>query len=292
MKTYRYSESPPLWRAYLALLLRPRKGVRSPEEFPQLEAQQGSVKVGRRELQEYCRLCATELGPTLPVCYPHVLAGPLHLRLMSVAEFPLRLLGAVHVRNRIVEHRPITLDECEDLSLVARVGSCRFTKRGIEFDLRTWLARGDERVWGEDSTYLVRQSVPVTPGPEEESPKIPWDEESPAQEWEEFRIPASVGRAYARLSGDGNPIHVSFWLAKLFGFKRDLAHGMWGLARALGGLQGEREEPLSVEVLFKGPLYMESPVRVLRQADSLRLFCGDEPRPALEVHYQTGKPSS
>ena len=45
-----------------------------------------------------------------------------------------------------------------------------------------------------------------------------------------------VGRAYAEVSGDHNPIHTSRIGARLFGFPRPIAHGMWTQARCLAAL--------------------------------------------------------
>ncbi|MEV5316138.1 MaoC/PaaZ C-terminal domain-containing protein [Streptomyces sp. NPDC052687] len=42
-----------------------------------------------------------------------------------------------------------------------------------------------------------------------------------------------LGRRYAAVSGDRNPIHLHPLTARLFGFPRPIAHGMWTLARCL-----------------------------------------------------------
>jgi acyl dehydratase len=90
------------------------------------------------------------------------------------------------------------------------------------------------------------------------------------------------------VTGDYNPIHVSRLLARLFGFRRDLVHGMWGLARATAGLEELADDgPVRVDVAFKGPLYMEHEVTVRASpcagGRSLRLFCEGDERPAMQV---------
>ena len=45
-----------------------------------------------------------------------------------------------------------------------------------------------------------------------------------------------LGRRYAAISGDYNPIHLGALSAKLFGFKQAIAHGMWSKARCLAAL--------------------------------------------------------
>ena len=52
------------------------------------------------------------------------------------------------------------------------------------------------------------------------------------------RVPDDIGRRYAAVSGDRNPIHLAGFAAKAFGFKSAIAHGMWVKARTLAALQG------------------------------------------------------
>jgi acyl dehydratase len=57
-------------------------------------------------------------------------------------------------------------------------------------------------------------------------------------------VPADAGRRYAPLSGDWNPIHLNALAARLFGFRRAIAHGMWVKARCLAALEGRLPERL------------------------------------------------
>jgi acyl dehydratase len=69
-----------------------------------------------------------------------------------------------------------------------------------------------------------------------------------------------VGRRYAAVSGDVNPIHLNPLVAKLFGFRRAIAHGMWLKARCLAALEGRLPDALTAEVEFKSPLLLPSTV--------------------------------
>ena len=51
------------------------------------------------------------------------------------------------------------------------------------------------------------------------------------------QIPENLGRRFARASGDLNPHHLYAWTAKLLGYKKPVAHGMWTMARCLAHLQ-------------------------------------------------------
>ena len=42
-----------------------------------------------------------------------------------------------------------------------------------------------------------------------------------------WKLPGDLGRKYAAVSGDHNPIHLYPLTAKALGFPRQIAHGMW-----------------------------------------------------------------
>ncbi|WP_299038862.1 MaoC/PaaZ C-terminal domain-containing protein [uncultured Pseudokineococcus sp.] len=69
-----------------------------------------------------------------------------------------------------------------------------------------------------------------------------------------WTVPAGTGRAYAAVSGDPNPIHLSRPTARLLGFRRPIAHGMWTLAHALLDLEGRVPAAHDVSARFLRPL--------------------------------------
>ena len=72
-----------------------------------------------------------------------------------------------------------------------------------------------------------------------------------------------VGRRYAKVSGDVNPIHLHPLGARLFGFRGAIAHGMWTKARCLAALQSRVPDALTADVAFQQPLPLGSTVRFL-----------------------------
>ena len=79
-------------------------------------------------------------------------------------------------------------------------------------------------------------------------------------------MPDDIGRRYAAVSGDRNPIHLHGLAAKAFGFRSAIAHGMWLKARALAALQGRLPEAMTVEVAFKTPVFLPSTIAVAATA--------------------------
>lgn len=79
----------------------------------------------------------------------------------------------------------------------------------------------------------------------------------------QWRVPANLGRRYAAIAGDANPIHLAALPAKAFGFKRAIAHGMWTHARMLSAVQARLPRAFTVDVDFRKPILLPSTV-VLR----------------------------
>ena len=72
------------------------------------------------------------------------------------------------------------------------------------------------------------------------------------QRWD---LEAGLGRAYAKIAGDFNPIHMYAWSAKLFGFRQAIIHGMWSLAHALAQVPAPVGE---VNARFVRPVFIPS----------------------------------
>lgn len=197
-----------------------------------------TVDVSLRHLTAYSSVCGFGLRDALPLTYPHVLGFPLQMKLMTGSGFPFPLPGLVHVANRITQSRPLTLDEPLEITVSAR--DLRPHPQGTQVDVVTSVSG----VWEGVSTYLRRTGSGASSGEELQRPvgSAVW------------RVPADVGRRYGAASGDRNPIHLYPLSAKLFGFKRAIAHGMWTKARCVASLEGRLPEAVTVDVKFKKPL--------------------------------------
>jgi hypothetical protein len=226
-------------------LLPARRGA----SLPDREILRRSVAIDRSHLAAYGRVCGFRLGDTLPATYPHVLAFPLAMTLMTASDFPFPAVGIVHVANRITVRRPIAADE--PLDVLVRASHLRSHDRGRVFDVVASVDVDGESVWTGVSTYLSKNSSPGQG--KRDHPPAP----APTAVW---NVPARVGGDYAAVSGDHNPIHTSRIGAKLFGFPRPIAHGMWTKARAIAALEGRLPAAYTVDVSFKQPILLPSKV--------------------------------
>ena len=214
------------------------------------------VRAERASVDAYRSVCGFSDGNLLPVTYPFVLSAPLHMELLVCDAFPLPVLGIVHVRNAITQHRAIGQDEVLDIECTLR--GPRPAAKGLEFDLHTRIESAGEEVWQCVSTLLRRSQTKerrVRSGERKSAGFTP----STTLDW---HIPANTGRRYAAVSGDRNPIHLYALTARLFGFPRAIAHGMWSKARCLAELEPLLPQgPFRVEVSFKLPIYLPNNVQ-------------------------------
>jgi acyl dehydratase len=175
---------------------------------------------------------------------------------MTDGSFPYPAIGSVHVRNAITQHRPIAPDELLDVSATAQ--NLRPHRKGTAFDLVTDVRVADETVWESTSTYLRigrgDDSAPESAEPDGDPiDQVP----STGVEW---RLAGDLGRRYAAVSGDHNPIHLYPLTAKAFGFKRQIAHGMWSKARCVATFATRLPDAATVEVEFRKPIFLPGKV--------------------------------
>jgi acyl dehydratase len=227
-------------------------GGGSGEQPTDLTLALNDVDVGRERLVAYDRVCGFDLRDELPPTYPHMLAFPLHLALMTDGSFPFGAIGLVHIYNRIVQHRPLRVRD--RLSLKVWSGPIEPHPRGRQFSIHTEARVGEELVWEEVSTNLRRGSG--TDGAA--APEVPSAAELPAVAT--WKLQGDLGRRYGSVSGDLNPIHVHPLSARLFGFKAAIAHGMWTKARCLAALEPRLPDAFTIEVVFRKPILLPATV--------------------------------
>ncbi|MEX2458920.1 MAG: MaoC/PaaZ C-terminal domain-containing protein [Actinomycetota bacterium] len=224
--------------------------------LPEQELLLRDVAIDRERLAEYVRVCGFPLRDRVPATYPHLLAFPLGIELMIDPSFPFPPAGLVHIRNTIVQHRPVTVSD--RLTLRAATRNLRSHPKGRQFDVTAEATADSAVVWRSASTYLSRGSSDGEDpaGRSAPEPEAPSDG-PPHAEW---RAPADTGRRYAAVSGDRNPIHLNPVTARAFGFPRQIAHGMWTKARCLAAFEGRLPAAFTLDAAFKRPVVLPADV--------------------------------
>jgi len=228
------------------------------KELPERRLALKEVRIDRDHLAAYDRVCGFTLSDALPPTYLHVVAFPLAMALMTERSFPFSVLGMVHIANRIEQRRAVLTHECPSVTVWAE--GLRPHRRGRQFDVVAEAEVGRDVVWRDRSTYLRRGKGAQEPrdrdgesrngGPRRPEP----EPEPPTDVTARLRVPGDIGRRYAAVSGDRNPIHLHGLAARLFGMGGTIAHGMWMKARCLAAFEDLHAGACVAEVRFASPL--------------------------------------
>ncbi|WP_242432646.1 MaoC/PaaZ C-terminal domain-containing protein [Streptomyces sp. Root1310] len=247
---------------------RPRPGVAFPGTGDRLVLP--GLRVDLARLAAYERVCGFPTGEdSLPLTYPHVLGFPLAMRIMSGRGFPLPLLGLVHTSIEITRHTALAATGSHELTV--RVERLAAHRRGTEALVVTELRDGGAVVWESTSTYLSRHRTEAPPAARKPGP----DPLPALPVLDEWRLAADVGRRYGAASGDRNPIHLHPLTARLFGFPRAIAHGMWTVARCLAA----HGTPQAVRVCaeFRAPVLLPGTVTFAADGERFELRGTEDP---------------
>jgi hypothetical protein len=258
--------------AELARSLRPKRDA---DALP--FGQRASMTLLPGHLAAYRRMLDIADDGRLPLLYPQVLAMPLHLGLLADSRLPWPASGAVHVGQRVTRTRPLAVVGQLDLE-VALVG-WEAHRRGTLARLGTRVHSPDGICWEAESLVLFRHDTPAR-APNFKPPEAPPLENARTVQLD---LPAGLGRAYARVSGDWNPIHLGQISARLFGMRRSIAHGMWSLGRSLAEI-GNREmlpPACKLEAWFLAPLELPQQARLHIGRGPVFVIESDSGRPAL-----------
>ena len=219
--------------------------------LPDLALTRHDVAIDPAHVTAYAGVCGFPHKDTVPVTYPHMLAFPLHLAIMTDGSFPFPAVGTVHLENSITQHRPVAVTE--KVQVTARAENLRPHAKGQVFDMVTSVHSAGELVWEETSTFLRRGK-----GDESAAPGLELTDSPEGRT--EWQLPADLGRRYAGVSGDHNPIHLYPLTARALGFPRQIAHGMWSKARCLAAIENRLPDAVTVEVAFKKPILLPGTV--------------------------------
>jgi hypothetical protein len=160
-------------------------------------------------------------------------------------------MGLVHASNDIVQYREIKADEV--LQFTCWIEGHRQIGIGVEIDIHTHVHVSGELVWESVSTIVSRS--PPGDGVKRERPVVPSFIPRKSEGWQ---LAGNLGRRYATLSKDYNPIHMFTLLAKLFGFRSQIAHGMYLLGKVAALSALNKSGVRSLSVVFQRPVFLPS----------------------------------
>ncbi|MFC3122123.1 MaoC/PaaZ C-terminal domain-containing protein [Agaribacter flavus] len=180
------------------------------------------------------------VGASLHPNYIQVLSLPMQMEMMIRQPFPFKVWGLVHIANTIrVKHLP---QATGNLTINTQFGELFRHRRGVVFEVVTDAFQNEQKCLSATSYYLARineqtlnQKAPDMPLFSETS-ILAGSADEAYQRIAELAFSVDAGRAYAKVSGDYNPIHLWPITANIFGFKRAIVHGMYSKALIFSSL--------------------------------------------------------
>jgi hypothetical protein len=238
-------------------------GIRLPETVHEVRGVTADVD----NLTAYQHLIGLTARDTLPAGYLHAMAFPVAISVMNRDDFPLSLLGMLHLGNQVEQRSPVLFTEALDIS--ARVENLRGHRAGTQLDVVAEIrgAGTPDIRWTGRSTYLAKGIF--LPGIDKPTPPDGRDGFTPPDPTAVWHLGVDTGRAYAAVSGDFNPIHLSVLSAKALGLRGSIAHGMYLASRALADVGPVKGESFTWDVTFDAPVFL--PGRVALEISTVQM---------------------
>lgn len=292
MKTVEITQPASAAALYFGALRSSRKRPLAIWELPAITYLRPQVLLDERHIARYAKICGFSAAQGVPVSYPQLLTFPLVMAFFVSPDCPWPAMGTVHLANRIVQHK--SLNAGDALRVEVSTGRLLAHEKGQVFELDIKILRHQDLVW-EATQSLLRLGIPRPAGAAFASDL---KTDLPLSHQADFVAAGDIGRRYGRVSGDLNPIHLWSWSARLFGFRRAIAQGLWTQARALAALLPQApvaQARLAVE--FKTPLFLPGRASLWTTRDSrdpqvqnvafeVRNAKGDKPHLRGRLSYQ------
>lgn len=234
---------------WLKLLRTHRDKLKTKSTIPKIEAE---WKYAEHSNLEAYQECFGFPAAHIPLSYPQVLATPLHLQLLSHPSFPFPVLGIVHTHQKMRLFREMTP---QPFHIKSWIEGHRIVRSGAEFTIHTQVYQNNDLAW--EAEMLILSRAVKGHGKKEDKPDAFIQNPSLYEKW---YFPSNLGRQYAKISGDYNPIHLHYLTAKLFGMPRHIIHGMYCVGKILSSLPQNTTE---MNISFLRPIFLPSSVEFL-----------------------------
>ena len=251
MKTIEMAAPPGSASMYLRALRTSGKSPDAVMALPEITYVRPRVVLEAEHIGRYAALCGFAAVHGVPPTYPQLLTFPLVMQFIGSSDCPWPAMGTVHLANAI-EQRDC-LRQGDAVRVEMSTGRLFAHEKGQVFTLELRILRDGQLVWQGTQT-LLRVGVEQPTGEPYASRLV---SALPLSRQADISVPGNLGRRYGTVSGDMNPIHLSALSARLFGFRRAIAHGLWTKARALASLlPAGPVGQAAVAVEFKTPLLL------------------------------------
>ncbi len=210
------------------------------------------------ELDAYQQFFAFAPG-VVPLCFYYPLLQKAQLASMLQCS-GLKVAGLIHLHNELQAQQNLTpaqLCAGGPLQIQTRLSTVAHVK-GLLLRAEQQLWQQQQLVLSGSSDYLLQKAPRQTAKAGAATTQI-----QPGQHICEISTTTDAPKAYARLSGDYNPIHLWRWSALLFGQPRPILHGMASAALLCQALPAPVQQ---LQLQFKTPVLPGIPLQLTQQS--------------------------
>ena len=263
---------PPMGAGMVLRVLSKRARPQAPGVLGPLTSEFTLPALHQGQIERYAAALGFAPG-AVPLTWWYLPVQRAHMATLLSDAFPWRLAGIVHVDNTLSAHAPAPPGT--PLLLATRIDFLPPTASGAVYcDLETVVSANGERILTCTSKYLAVRG--------QRSGKARGERPAVAAGAviDRWLLSPSSGRAYARVSGDWNPIHLTRWSARLMGLPAPIIHGMHTLGRTCAALeQAAGRRVASISVRFTAPVALGETAVLTQgaQPDRYVVFCGGVP---------------
>lgn len=234
-----------------------------------LQYELNEVTIDRNHVEKYIHVCGfpkatvTSNEIDVPLTYPQLLGFRMQLLLFLDKLFPFPAMGLVHMTNTVKQYSKIRSGL--KVNVVVRLDDkLVIHPKGYCFDVICDIYSTEQKdkkpllIWSSVSTYLTRKSHKEDVKITYESVMKESDTVDLADIQEPWKLKGDLGRKYASVSEDYNPIHITAISASLFGFPKGcIAHGLWTSSKTIGVLTASSPSLVTTDDLSPSKKYLE-----------------------------------
>ncbi len=239
-----------LIKGLLLSILRPSVDSIKDFSFSKFSSSFNNIKLDPKKIDHFKKTCGyPQNTDNVPMLYLQSLFIGQFGKYVTSEHFPLFPLGLIHTKQKIFQTRSIKPNEILNTKL--SLDNIINNEKGLEFTFLLEITIENELIWKGITTTLAKSKKYIKKNKHTQAPEN-------MTSISVIDAPKYIGREYAKVSGDYNPHHLSVFSAKLFGFKRAIAHGMWSLARSVAEIEKRfpDNELVSIDISFKRPLFL------------------------------------
>lgn len=194
----------------------------------------------------------------VPPTFMYLLIFKAQLKFLLHESLPFPVIGLIHVSNDIINHKDIFIND--EITINISVKDFKDNNLGKRVTIHTEIYSNNDLCWESFSGYFY----PNKTNKNKRRKKLKLDSYSDLYDLQKkWDLESNLGRKFAKLSSDINPIHIHKYFAKLFGFKETIIHGMYmaiKIESELKNLTNTNNKLKRLYVDFKSPIFLPSKV--------------------------------